>query len=79
MPPLEQVDADKDGRIVFEEFLKLGFVTRLPEERQRALFARMDHDGDGAITPKDRPEAAQVPAQAGGTARAAHVDRRGAN
>lgn len=55
MPPLAQVDADKDGRIVFEEFLKLGFVTRLPEERRRALFERMDHDGDGAITPKDRP------------------------
>lgn len=61
MPPLEQVDADKDGRIVFEEFLKLGFVTRLPEERRRALFARMDHDGDGAITPKDRPRGGAGP------------------
>lgn len=56
MPPLEQVDFNKDGRIVFEEFQKLGFVARLPEERQRGLFARMDRDGDGALTPKDRPE-----------------------
>ena len=56
MPPLEQVDFDKDGRIVFAEFQKLGFVARLPEERQRALFARMDRDGDSALTPKDRPE-----------------------
>lgn len=56
MPPLEQVDFDKDGRIVFSEFQKLGFVARLPEERQRAMFARMDRDGDGALTPKDRPE-----------------------
>lgn len=56
MPPLEQVDFDKDGKIVFEEFQKLGFVARLPEDRQRALFARMDRDGDAALTPKDRPE-----------------------
>lgn len=55
MPPLEQVDADKDGRIVFEEFQKLGFVAKLPEERQRAMFKNMDKDGDGALTAKDRP------------------------
>ncbi len=55
MPPLAQVDANKDGKIVFEEFRNLTFVTRLPEERQRSMFERMDHDGDGALTPKDRP------------------------
>lgn len=63
MPPLEQVDANKDGRIVFEEFLKLGFVDRLPEERRRALFERMDHDGDGALTAKDRPKGGGPPWQ----------------
>lgn len=63
MPPLEQVDANKDGRIVFEEFVHLGFVTRLPEERRRALFERMDHDGDGALTPKDRPKGGGPPWQ----------------
>ena len=56
MPPLEKVDFDKDGRIVFVEFQKWGFVERLPEDRQRAMFARMDRDGDGALTPKDRPK-----------------------
>jgi Ca2+-binding EF-hand superfamily protein len=56
MPPLEQVDADKDGRIVFAEFKNLGFVAKLPEERQQKMFTRMDRDGDGALTPKDRPE-----------------------
>jgi Ca2+-binding EF-hand superfamily protein len=55
MPPLSQVDKDKDGRIVFEEFRNLSFVTRLPEDRQRELFKRMDMDGDGALTPQDRP------------------------
>ena len=54
--PLEEVDADKDGRIVFSEFKNLGFVAKLPEERQQKIFSRMDRDGDGALTPKDRPE-----------------------
>jgi Ca2+-binding EF-hand superfamily protein len=56
MPSLFQVDANKDGRIVFEEFQNLSFVKRLPLERQRALFERMDNDKDGAITAKDRPQ-----------------------
>ena len=56
MPPLEEVDADKDGKIVFSEFKNLGFVAKLPEERQQKMFSRMDRDGDGALTPKDRPE-----------------------
>ncbi|MEK7950252.1 EF-hand domain-containing protein [Luteolibacter soli] len=56
MPPLEEVDANKDGKIVFSEFKNLGFVAKLPEERQLKMFNRMDRDGDGALTPKDRPE-----------------------
>jgi Ca2+-binding EF-hand superfamily protein len=55
MPPLSQVDANKDGRIEFEEFRNLSFVKRLPEDRQREMFKRMDHDGDGALSAKDRP------------------------
>lgn len=66
MPPLSQVDANKDGKIVFEEFRNLSFVTRLPEERQRALFERMDHDKDGSLTPKDRP-AGGPPHEGGGS------------
>lgn len=56
MPPLEEVDADKDGKITFAEFKNLGFVAKLPEERQQKMFSRMDRDGDGVLTPKDRPE-----------------------
>lgn len=52
---LEKVDKNKDGRVVYEEFLNLGFVARLPEEKQRALFAKMDRDKDGALTSKDHP------------------------
>lgn len=55
MPPIEQFDENKDGRISYEEFVKIPFVERLPEERRKEMFARMDRDKDGALTPKDRP------------------------
>lgn len=55
MPPLEKADTNKDGKIDFEEFKMLGFVARMPEERQQKMFKRMDADGDGFLTPKDRP------------------------
>lgn len=55
MPPLDQMDLDKDGRITFEEFAKIPYVARLPEERRKAMFDRMDRDKDGVLTPKDRP------------------------
>jgi Ca2+-binding EF-hand superfamily protein len=74
MPPLSQVDADKDGRIVFEEFKNLSFVTRLPEERQRELFQRMDRDGDGALTPKDRPAGGSRDGRPGGPPRDGRPD-----
>jgi Ca2+-binding EF-hand superfamily protein len=58
-PPMKrlwELDTDKSGGISFEEF-KLGeLFAKLPPERQRALFGRLDTDGDGLITPKDRPE-----------------------
>lgn len=53
MPPLK--DPNGDGKIDFEEFKTLEFVQRLPEERQQNMFKRMDTDGDGFLTPKDRP------------------------
>ncbi len=55
MPPLDQADLDKDGKITFEEFEKIPYVARLPEERRKAMFARMDRDKDGVLTAKDRP------------------------
>lgn len=55
MPPLARVDGNKDGRIEFEEFCQLDYVKRLPVEKQRMMFQRMDRDGDGRLTPRDRP------------------------
>lgn len=56
MPPLEKADANKDGKIDLVEFKTLGFVARMPEERQKGMFQRMDTDGDGFLTPQDRPK-----------------------
>jgi hypothetical protein len=38
-----------------QEFQQGGLVAKLPAERQKALFERMDRDGDGQLTPRDRP------------------------
>lgn len=55
MPNLEKADLNKDKRIDFEEFKTLDFVKRMPEDRQKGMFKKMDSDGDGVLTAKDRP------------------------
>lgn len=55
MPRLAELDTDKDGRISLVEFKAGEIIKKLPPERQEELFRRLDSDGDGAITPKDRP------------------------
>lgn len=57
-PPMKrlwELDSDKSGGISFDEFEQGELFNKLPPERQRALFDRLDTDGDGLITPKDRP------------------------
>ncbi len=56
MKRLWELDLDKSGGISFEEYQKGQFVAKLPADKQKALFKRLDTDGDAAITPKDRPE-----------------------
>lgn len=53
---LWELDTDKSGGISLEEFRAGGAVSKLPVERQEQIFKRLDKDGDGQITPKDRPE-----------------------
>jgi Ca2+-binding EF-hand superfamily protein len=55
MPPLERLDSDHNGGVSLEEFKAAPFVQKLPVERQEEMFRRLDTDGDGQITPKDRP------------------------
>jgi Ca2+-binding EF-hand superfamily protein len=56
LPHLMGLDADKSGGISFEEFKQSEFFSKLPAERQGIVFGRLDTDGDGQITPRDRPE-----------------------
>jgi Ca2+-binding EF-hand superfamily protein len=48
-----QFDADKNGKVTFEEFRKNPRVAKLPEERQQEIFDRMDRNGDGVLSPRD--------------------------
>jgi Ca2+-binding EF-hand superfamily protein len=56
MKRLWQLDSDKSGGISFEEFKAGQMLMKLPPAKQEAVFRRLDTDGDGEITPKDRPE-----------------------
>lgn len=56
MPRLAELDKDKSGGISLEEFKAGEFFKKLPTERQEKMFERLDTDGDGQITPKDRPK-----------------------
>lgn len=54
---LWELDTDRSHGLSFDEFKLSQVVSKLPPERQEALFGRLDADHDGVITPKDRPEA----------------------
>jgi len=53
---LWELDTDQSGGISFEEFKQSAFFGKLPAERQQAVFAKLDTDGDQQITRQDRPE-----------------------
>lgn len=53
-----KLDTDNSGGLSFEEFSEGEFASKLPEEKRRQIFDRMDTDGDGEITAADRPEGA---------------------
>jgi Ca2+-binding EF-hand superfamily protein len=58
-PPMQrlwELDADRSGGVSFEEFKAGRLHTKLDPEKQQALFRRLDSNGDGFITPADRPE-----------------------
>jgi Ca2+-binding EF-hand superfamily protein len=58
-PPMQrlwELDVDKSGGISFEEFKAGRIFKKIPPEKQQAVFQRLDTDGDGVITPKDKPQ-----------------------
>lgn len=56
-PPLDlkKMDKNRDGAVDFEEFLAGPLAARLPEERRRAFFDRLDRNGDGRLSAEDHP------------------------
>lgn len=57
-PPqrLWELDADRSGGISFEEFKSGRLFQKMPAERQSEVFRRLDTDGDGQITSRDKPQ-----------------------
>lgn len=56
MKRLWELDTDKSGGVSFEEFKAGEPFKKLPPEKQEAVFKKLDTDGDGFITPRDRPQ-----------------------
>lgn len=56
IPHLRELDINNDMAISKEEFLRSPMIEKLPKERQDAIFKMMDRDGDGKLTPLDRPD-----------------------
>lgn len=56
LPNLREIDTNQDMQVSFEEFVKSPVVSRFPEERQRKIFEKLDQNGDGFLSPKDRPD-----------------------
>lgn len=58
-PPMQrlwELDTDKNGGISAEEFKAGQLFKKLPPEKREQVFLRLDSDGDGVITPQDKPE-----------------------
>lgn len=53
---LAELDVDKSGGVSYKEFKAGPLFQKLPAERQTEIFRRLDTDGDGVISPKDKPQ-----------------------
>lgn len=56
MRRLMELDTNGSGGVSLEEFRAGEMFANLPPERVESLFRRLDSNGDGEITPADRPE-----------------------
>lgn len=51
-----KLDTNNSGGMSFDEFSKGEVFSKLPEEKRRQIFERMDTDGNGEINAEDRPK-----------------------
>ena len=52
---LWELDADQSGGVSLEEFRAGHVASKLPPERVEEVFRKLDTNGDGQISPDDRP------------------------
>jgi Ca2+-binding EF-hand superfamily protein len=55
-----KLDTDNSGGVSFAEFSMGEFAKKLPEEKRRQIFDRMDTDGNGEINGEDKPKGPPV-------------------
>lgn len=60
MGRVRKLDTNKSGGLDFEEFSKGELFGKLPEEKRRQIFTRMDTDGNGEINGADKPKGPPV-------------------
>lgn len=56
MKRLWELDTDRSGGVSLEEFKAGELFQKLTPDRQLAIFQRLDTDGDGVVTHKDKPQ-----------------------
>jgi Ca2+-binding EF-hand superfamily protein len=55
LPKLSEIDKNHDKKIDFDEFIQGPMVAKIPQERQRKMFDKMDRNKDGVLSPLDGP------------------------
>jgi Ca2+-binding EF-hand superfamily protein len=79
LPRLTELDQDGSGGVSFSEFSAADWMSRIPDASRRAIFERLDRNGDGQIQPAEfpkRPDAGlHRPPQRGARPRFDELDR----
>lgn len=55
LPRIAEMDQNHDKKITFDEFVKSAMIEKLPEDRRRKIFDKMDRNQDGVLSPEDGP------------------------
>jgi Ca2+-binding EF-hand superfamily protein len=50
---LKKYDTNRSGGLDFDQFSKIPWVSRIPEERRKKVFGKIDLDKDGEISPRE--------------------------
>lgn len=59
MPRIAEMDRNGDKKITYEEFIQTEMMGKLPDDRRKKMFERMDRNQDGVLSPDDGPPPGQ--------------------